>query len=186
MGKRLLLGTTPELRKLAAVAVDSDPVAVKNRGPGVELGDWRALPFDDASFDAVIGDGCLNIFEGDPAQFFLEMRRVLRPNGRLILRVFISTEVREPLERVLEEKDRQGFHAFKWRVAMSLANPLVAVKDIYDTIAPVWPHPTLEVYRGSPAVYYFPCLRDLPTWTRIRFSHSYELSERCPILTWTY
>src|SRR4051812_12081379 len=59
--------------------------------PGVELvhGDLRELPFADASFD-----GVLNLFtsigylgeEGD-TRVLAELRRVLRPGGRLVLSV---------------------------------------------------------------------------------------------------
>ena len=78
-----------------------------------------------------------------------------------------------------------GFHAFKWRVAHAIANPYVRVKDLYQVIKPVLDHPTLEPYRESDLIYYFPKLSELPAWDQIQFSSSYELAERCPVITWS-
>ena len=51
--------------------------------------------------------------------------------------------------------------------------------------APVFSTPfPLDFYRDSDAVYYFPKLSELPPWDHIAFPTSYELSERCPIVTW--
>ncbi len=62
-------------------------VARAKHMPGVELvvGDCEKLPFPDSSFDAVI---CCQSFHHYPIvqDFFDSVSRVLRPNGRLILR----------------------------------------------------------------------------------------------------
>jgi ubiquinone/menaquinone biosynthesis C-methylase UbiE len=64
----------------------------RRRSPGADWprwvsGDYRELPFDDASFDAV-----LHLFssfgyysEADDERMFAGFRRVLRPDGRLVL-----------------------------------------------------------------------------------------------------
>ena len=57
--------------------------------------------------------------------FFQQARKILKKNGRLILRVYISPEIKEDLAIVLEKKGEMGFHAFKWRVAQALADPYV-------------------------------------------------------------
>ena len=149
-------------------------------------GDWGQLPFSDQSFDAVIGDGSLNVYEGPRGWFFIESRRVIRTGGKLVLRVFVAPDQPESLEAVIAEKGRGCFHSFKWRVAQALAKPYVAVKDIYRTIKPVWDHPTLGVYKDSPAIYYFPRLTDLPAPDQIHYAGGYELAERCPVITWTF
>ena len=55
--------------------------------PGTQflVGDAESMPFDDASFDAVI---CANSFHHypNPQAFFNEVARVLRPGGKLVLR----------------------------------------------------------------------------------------------------
>lgn len=186
-GRVLLLGATPELLSLASVAVDSSIEALKthkaDKADKAVSGNWRKLPFPDKTFDTVIGDGSLNVFEGDPSQFFNEMRRVC---DKLVLRVFIAPTIRESLDQVFDFKSGCNFHALKWRVAHSLANPYVSVRDIYDEFEMDWCHPTLEVYRDSKAVYYFPKLTDLPEWSELRFPSTYELAERCPIITWMF
>jgi hypothetical protein len=98
--------------------------------------------------------------------------------------LFTSPEEKEDLESVLASMGEMGFHAFKWRVAHALANPYVPVRKIYEVIRPVWDHPTLAVYEHSDWIYYFPKLSELPPWYHIQFGRSYELSERCPVVTW--
>lgn len=181
--KVLLLGVTPELMPLANIAVDHNPHAVKIGGDKAMLCDWTDLPFEQ-EFDAAIGDGCLTVFQQPPECFFEQIKKALKPEGRLILRLFISPETKEQLPDILKSKEMTGFHAFKWRVAHALANPYISVQEIYQTILPVWDHPTLDVYRNSPLVYYFPKLSELPVWTQIEFGSSYELAERCPVVTW--
>jgi arsenite methyltransferase len=50
----------------------------------VREGDLHALPLDDGSVDAVISNGVLNLAH-DKRRAFSELRRVLRPGGRLQL-----------------------------------------------------------------------------------------------------
>ena len=182
-GHRLLLGVTPELRHLATVSIDNNPVAIETDPLHTVFGDWGDLPFS-RQFDRIIGDGCLNIFQGDPSLIFQEAKKVLKPGGRLILRVFVSPEEKEPLDWVLRNRGDMGFHAFKLRVGHAMANPYVRVKDRCDVIRSICDHPTLSVYEDSDLIYYFPKLSELPPWDEIQFGKSYELSERCPVITW--
>jgi SAM-dependent methyltransferase len=183
--KTLLLGVTPELQHLASIAVDNNPQVVRIHRTRAVLGDWGNLPFA-SEFDAAIGDGCLTVFQGTPELFFQQTKKALKPNGRLILRLFISPEFREDVQSILKEKEGMGFHAFKWRVAHALANPYVPVRELYEIIRPIWDHPTLDVYHNSDLVYYFPKLSELPAWDHIQFGTSYELAERCPVITWKF
>jgi len=59
------------------------------RGAHFVVGDAEDLPFDDASFDAVI---CANSFHHypNPQAFFAGVARVLRPGGKLVLRDYTA------------------------------------------------------------------------------------------------
>lgn len=181
--KVLLLGVTPELMPFANIAIDNNPKLIVLHGPKAVLGDWNDLPFDQ-EFDAVIGDGCLTVFQGTPARFFEQIRKVVKKGGSITLRLFVSPEKKESYDEVLNAKNLMGFHAFKWRVAHTLADPYIPVKELYKAIFPIWPHPTLEVYRESDLIYYFPKLSELPPASHINVPSSYELADRCPIVTW--
>ena len=77
------LDLTPEMIEVARTKV----------APGMEfvVGDAENMPFDEASFDAVL---CSNSFHHypNPAAFLAGALRVLRPGGRLILRDYTSSD----------------------------------------------------------------------------------------------
>ncbi len=80
----------------AVVGLDANPamLAVARRKPAaIEWRDGRAesLPFADASFDAVVSQFGLMFFD-DKVGAFREMRRVLRPGGRLAVVVCDAVE----------------------------------------------------------------------------------------------
>jgi SAM-dependent methyltransferase len=186
IGKTLLLGATPELQKLAYLAVDNDLEALRiHKPPTSILADWRALPLPTSHFDTVIGDGSLNVLNDGFTLLFPEIKRILKPEGQLILRVFISPEKRDSLESVIGSKNQfKGFLAFKLALYQALANPFARVMDVHKIAASVWSHPNLLIKRDPEAVLYFPKLSELPTWSKIQYASSYELADRCPIITW--
>lgn len=57
-----------------------------------ERADIQALPFPDASFDTVVDTFSLCVYP-DPAQALSEMRRVLRPDGRLLLLAHSKSDI---------------------------------------------------------------------------------------------
>jgi ubiquinone/menaquinone biosynthesis C-methylase UbiE len=82
------LDLSPEMLQLARARADE-------LGRKVELqeGDAHALPFENASFDAVVCTYSLcNI--PDPLRAISEMKRVLRPGGKLVLVDHTRSEVR--------------------------------------------------------------------------------------------
>lgn len=122
-GDRVLdLGTGPGLvsaeavRRGAAVsAVDADPLMAATAARNVPEADVRVavlpgLPYEDESFDAVVGNFVIN-HVGDPPAAMAELRRVLRPGGRSALTCWAMPDsgmpgigmlgiVREAMERV--------------------------------------------------------------------------------------
>ena len=185
-GRTLLLGATPELQKLAHLAIDNNMDSINiHKPPSSLLADWRHMPLPPKSFDTVIGDGSLNVIDDGYSLLFPEVMRVLKPDGKLILRVFTAPEKQDSLEEVLSKKSQFiGFWAFKLAVYQVLANPFVKIIDVQEAVASVWEHPNLKINRDPATIYYFPKLSELPTWDCIQYANSYELAERCPVITW--
>lgn len=216
----LLLGVTPELTSLPGrmVAVDLNAAMINaiwsgnSPGHNVVQGDWLHLPFAAYTFNAAIGDGCLSLlsFPSQYEQLFGELRKVLKPGGKVLFRMFASPDEAESVTDVRDAAlgGRIGsFHAFKWRLAMAMAaeagNPNVDVIAIHKTFNRLLPDrqrlalasgwsaediATIDVYRGSVAVYSFPTLAQLRLTIPQGFREtgveqgSYELAERCPTL----
>jgi SAM-dependent methyltransferase len=65
----------------------------RERLPSADLrdGDMEALPFADASFDAVTGVNAFQ-FAGDPGRALREAARVTRPGGRVVASLFAAPE----------------------------------------------------------------------------------------------
>ena len=85
-------------------------LAVARRKPASvtwQLGRAEALPFNDASFDAVVSQFALMFFESKPTAI-AEMLRVLRPRGRLAVAVWDSL-ARAPGYQALTELLRELF-----------------------------------------------------------------------------
>jgi SAM-dependent methyltransferase len=175
-------------------------------------GDWLALPLAARSLAFALGDGSFNLlrYPRDYHALFGELRRVMCEDAALIVRVFARPDAEETCAAVLAAAfaGRIGnFHAFKWRFAMALVarnrHPDIGVADIhreFDAWVPDrdalalgagWTRAaidTIDVYRGSDAVYSFPTLEE---WRVVAARHGrelacahgrYELAERCPLL----
>lgn len=220
----VLLGVTPEVAAMdwpagtRLTAVDRSMGMISGVFPGRSLpgpahavrGDWLGLPLADASADWVAGDGCYTLLDGPRAYRALnrEVRRVLRPGGRYLARLFLRPDEPEPVARVFDELQagRIGsFHVFKWRLAMALHDGPggVRVGEIFEHwrragIAPRdlagrtgWPEAeirTIEVYRDGKARYTYPTLGEARSALSADFRElacrfpAYELGERCPTL----
>jgi hypothetical protein len=217
----LLLGVTRELADLGKqlTAIDKNEGQIANVWPGnnsrreAKRGDWSALPCADAVFSAAIGDGSANfpLYPDGIRIFFGEMARVLKSDGVLALRVFATPEYPEAIGELHEHVMRRGiasFHAFKWRLAMTLVqrarDPNIAVTEIRDNFdrmfydrraladATGWPMEdieTIDAYKNSADIYCFPTIGQyrsaIPdSFHNVRVVHAgtYELAERCPLL----
>lgn len=216
-GNCLLLGVTPELADLATrlTAIDNSAAMIRALWPQDKraiLGDWLYMPFDDASFDNVVGDGCpvLLEFPQQQARFFAEVARVLKPGGKLVLRAFVCAAQTESPQQVCHEAlqgNIKGFHAFKWRLSMTIASQtpgytfrIAETLRTFDRYFPDRQHlidttgwdmqdvATLDLYRDSDALYSYPPLSELrkilpKALVEIDLMYGhYELAERCPLL----
>ncbi len=175
------------------------------------VGNWLTPGLASGSQDLVLNDGGFGFFDHpDGLRCLLaSIRSLIKPGGLFIGRNFVQVEPREPLREVLDAA-RSGqigsFHSFKWRLAMSLQpNVVEGVRqhDIWQAWAetdidptqlpqPGWSErsvSTIEFYRDQPAILRFPTLNEFCTLLAESFDEvevryaSYELSDRCPILT---
>ncbi len=215
----LVLGVTPELVGLSlpagstVVAVEREPAMIEalfEPAPARRAlaGDWRQLPLADASIDLAAGDGCTTMlrFPADYTALAAQLRRVLRPAGTVVLRIFAAPDSPETLADVRAALGSIGsFDVLKWRIAMAIqsparAVPVAAIRDAFAAIVPDraalaertgWARAaidTIDNYAGSPAVYSFPTLgevRDVLAPELVEIAchvPDYELGDRCPTL----
>jgi len=220
-GPVLLLGVTPELADAfdQVDAVDRNPAMITNVWPGnagdkkaVE-GNWLDITLPGDHYAAVIGDGSLNniAWPNEIAHLLDRVMQWLKPGGTFACRLFERPPggySRRHLQRIAAEPATINFHAFKWQVAMHLAqergaNVLVtAILALVNELFPDrdelsrttgWPRSaidTIDVYQGSPVSYCFPDRTEfteaLPaSATNVRFlaCGHYDLAACCPVLT---
>lgn len=74
----LLLGETPELHHLSSCQVDNNPLL-----GSTHKCDWLQLSqlFRPGAFEAIIGDGVLNVMGGNWEQLLVEACKLLKPGG---------------------------------------------------------------------------------------------------------
>ena len=219
-GMNLLLGVTPELSDFAQlIAVDNSAGMLAAVWPGNRPGrhavqaDWLDMPFANDMFDTIMADGSFTTLDY-PLQYdqlFAQLQRVLKPGGRLVVRLFANSEVGESCAAVCHDAMAgriSGFHAFKWRLSMAVTtetgNPNLRVADTFDVFSRLLPDreqlaqasgwsmediATMDFYRNAAARYSYPALSRFrqiipPGFRETGLAHgSYELAERCPILS---
>lgn len=220
-GRALLLGVTPELAALFDTldAVDKNVEVIATQWPGDSpgrraiVGDWLEFGSGPDAYAVVAGDGSLNMATS-PAMLsalLLRTHQLLAPGGLFFCRLFERPErafSEDDLRAALGGRLRVNFHAFKWMMAMHLADTrgmVVAVAEIlelFERLSPDraalarrtgWPMPeidTIEVYRGSQIRYVFPARAEwiaaLPAGVRADFlpAGDYDLAACCPILSY--
>ncbi|MEI7824439.1 MAG: methyltransferase domain-containing protein [Chlorobiaceae bacterium] len=178
----------------------------------VEQASWQSMPVDDRAVDIILGDGCTTQLPDKLAyeKLFAELARVLRPNGKIVIRCFIRPPLQESLDQVVRDAfagNIKYFGSLKWRLAMALVEQQddfsIRVSDIFDTFNELFPDrdqlamiagwplemiETIERYHRSGTCYTFPTLTQLEKlisrWFTISEVHwgKYELWERCPTL----
>jgi SAM-dependent methyltransferase len=220
-----LLGVTPELAccawdpPLELVAVDRSAAMIAAVWPGdtparrAVCGDWFDLPFEPATIDVAMGDGCFSLLDypGGYRQLGRSLARVVAGGGLFCIRLFCRPERAELPDAVFEDlfaRRIANFHAFKWRLAMALhgddVQRGVVLADIWNAFrervpAPPalaahtgWPLPeisTIDNYRDAPASYTYPTVAEVrrvldPDFELLGEQRgSYALAERCPELS---
>ena len=193
------------------VAIDWSAAMIAEVWPGnapgrtVVQADWMDMPLAPGSFATAIGDGVLNMLHwpDDYGRIVERIGAVLRPGGRIVMRCFTCPDEPDDLAS-LEPRLPIGFHAFKWKLAMAVAQAAgdanVAMTSVWETFERLFPDRerlsratgwSLEViaeiddYKQSPHIKSFPTRAQILTmFPSARFveSGTYELAERCPLL----
>ena len=219
-GPALLLGITPELVPLfdCLDVVDKNPEMLSSLWPGdhghkkAHEGNWLDFASAQASYAVVAGDGSLNNVDSAPLlkQLLQRCHDWLAPDGQFVCRLFerpVTPFSMDDLCAVAQGQVQLNFHAFKWMMAMHLAERggmKVPVQDIFDLFQHICPDidhlpaqtgwlleeiRTIEIYDQSEVAYVFPSRHELlglmPDGVRPQFvsSGTYDLSECCPLVT---
>jgi SAM-dependent methyltransferase len=219
-GPVLLLGVTPELAGSYdhVLGVDKNKAMIDNVWPGntatkqARHADWLDLEEPKNHFSAAVGDGSLNSVTTlrEIRQVLGRVVNLLAPGGRFACRLYERPEkpfTEEHLRQMGSQPAPINFHAFKWQLAMHLAEttgaamPVVLIRERFNELFPDrdrlardtgWPRDIIDmidIYRGSPTTYVFPNRREfldvLPKGiSDVRFEPcgSYDLAECCPML----
>jgi ubiquinone/menaquinone biosynthesis C-methylase UbiE len=115
-GRAIGVDMTPAMRE---VAVRAAAEAGMSRVVTVLAGYLEELPVEDESVDVVISNGVVNLAP-DKEQVFAEIRRVLRPGGRLYLADVV-------VQRELKEEVRNSPDLWAACIAGALPEPEVAL-----------------------------------------------------------
>lgn len=222
----LMLGVTPEfaLFRWAAQfqlrALDCSPEMIRGVWPGdtperqALLGDWRRMPFADASFDLIICDTGLALLVemADLLATGREIYRLLRPGGRAVLRHF-APPARDETPAVLVAATEAGtvanFHGLKLRLLMALSaqncDRAVRLGDAWDCFQVLFPDraelahrlgceletvDTIDTYRGRDGRYIFRSLAEVAAaFDGFRMDAGpaghYPFAEYCPVFSLT-
>jgi SAM-dependent methyltransferase len=191
----LLLGVTPEIAvhswadDFFLTAIDATEVMLRAVWPGdgprrrAFQADWLRMPFPPATFDLVLSDCGLAPLSG-PGQLEAlgrELRRVLRADGRVVMRHFARPANPEPVETVIQAVATglvANFHELKLRLLMALpADPAgVCLGAAWQRFQDLFPDRkklakqlgcpletigTIDAYQGRDARYVFPPLLEL-------------------------
>lgn len=110
------------LRAAGAVptALDTSPEMLGRIGDAAEctvVGDMRALPFAGHQFDAAVSGFAISHID-DPEQALSEMRRVVRPRGRVIAAVFGEAAASASKEAVDEVVASFGYLPPNWYIRL--------------------------------------------------------------------
>lgn len=222
----VVLGLTPEIIEcdwpadIRLTAVDHsramfDALWPAKNGPAnarAVLGDWCSMPIPSASIDLVAGDGCFVLLDFPDAYAALtrEVRRVLRPGGRFVIRVFLRPDRSETIADIalaLAKGEIGSAHALKLRLLAAVHGASghgSRLDDAWQAWSGMSTHLPercfgvrgwtpgeiggIEWYRGMDARYYLPTLAELREAMHDGFTEvecawgRHELADRCPTL----
>jgi SAM-dependent methyltransferase len=220
----VMLGVTPQTATLdwptnvrltafdnsAAMIAELWPASGTPANAQAVLADWTRLPPETGTVDLVAGDHSLGVLAWPEGveKVLAEVRRILRPDGRFVLRTFLRPGQREDLEAIVADLEagrirsagnaRARFAA--WRHDRGTEG--ISVQDLKDLFKSYVPDPDEAVRRygwnrgpsdiptteGNERRFVFPTLAELraaiaPWFREVEtVTASYELAERFPTM----
>ena len=219
----LLLGVTPEIAGFpwapdsVLTALDCSEAMIHAVWPGdgpdrrAVHGDWLRTAFADASFDLVLSDAGLVVLRGRAQLRALscELRRILRPDGRAVIRHFTRPAQPQPpavLAQAVAAGEIRNFNELKLRLLTALpgegADRAVSLPTVLECFNRLFPDrgalaaqlgcsldiiATIDTYRGTDASYIFPSPAEVAHHCK-EFcltngpAGQYTLAECCPVL----
>jgi SAM-dependent methyltransferase len=209
------MGVTPQIAEAYShvTAVDREPAMIENVWPGntetkrAINDNWLSVELAENYYDGIIGDGSINMLSyPEDVKFMLnKAMTLLRPGGVFACRMFTRPDENITLERLLAEAKTPtvNFSAYRRLIPMYLAVehgllvPVRLIVELFDQLFPdrsllPWTAEqmsTLEPYRKSDATTWFPTRSEIlalaPEGSRYIESGTYDISDTCPILTFT-
>lgn len=224
----MILGVTPEFAQMEIpagcelIGVDSCEAMIKNVWPEMPcpnrkaiLANWLNLPFENDSFDIVLGDGVLGTmkYPAKSKELLRSVRNVLHRDGLFVIRTFLRDEATETPKDVFNavmNGDIESLNAFKFRLIRSvqpdiqtgakyhhvweaLMNEGLDFNDLArKTGWSLEKIETMKMYNGAEFVLTYPTLTELrallfeENFDEVEcFCPDYELGESCQTLVFT-
>ena len=221
-----MLGVTSELAlfpwsaRVSLRAIDSSEEMIRSVWPGdgpdrqAVLGEWEQMPFADASFDLIVCDTGLPLLV-EVARLTAvggELRRLLRCDGRVVMRHFTRTahtDTEPSLVAATEAGEMHNFHGLKLRLLLALDGQSrgqgVRLEDVWDCFERIFPDrealarrlgcerqtvDLIDAYRGRDGRYTFRSLAELAQgFDSFRLTEGpaghYPFAEVCPVFSLT-
>lgn len=119
-----------------------------------EVIDAQSIPFEDASFDAVMANHML-YHVPDRAKAFSEIRRILKPGGHFYAATNGETHIRE-IDDLIERfaPDTNFWEGFSASGAFTLENGAVQLMHYFSEVCACWYDDALVVTEAEPLVAY--------------------------------
>lgn len=210
----ILMGVTPQIADAYThvTAVDREPAMIENVWPGntetkrAIQANWLTVDLPENYYDGIVGDGSINMLDIKDVEFMLsKAMRLLRPGGTFACRMFTRPDEPVTMERLHAEARNPtvNFSAYRRLIPMYIAaqnGPVVPVKLIVNLFDQMFPDrtilkwtpeqmSTMDAYRNSESTTWFPTRDEIlalaPAGSRYIESGTYDISDTCPILTFT-
>ena len=207
----LMLGATQEIYKAYdnITAVDREQVMIDRVWLGdtdtkhIKLDNWLTVDLPSNHFDAVLGDGSINMltYPYEVEAIVDRCMNWLKPGGRLVCRMFTRPDTPITRERLLAEAANPtvGWTAFRRLVPMVLAHEegaLVYWNRAYEFFNDLFPDRSqlpftaeqlsrMDAYKGTTTSTWFPTrqeILDLIPGARFVDAGTYDIADTCPIL----